>query len=374
MKKLFLFMAGIVSFTAVCQAQLVNVAVLQHQGKISAYYSQEAFQQAYNAAEDGDTIMLSGGEFTFSGKFEKGLTVRGTGTENAYPTIIKSAVSFYSYTTDLKTTLEGIIFRSNTNVYNDSIQNSLGKIDFVKCICSTVNFSIGNNPTVQSGPVTRFTNCSIYKLYSSEKSRPSATFANCYVGPLAVWNSKASNTYFINCIIDWGTDHVYTSSYKYAPFTAQYINFINCIFIASNNYSTVDSKGDLINGGYYVYAIHFSANVVNCLGVNGYYLFHHNSGTNISYCDELDEIFVRYEYSYDEDEDIEYFSDYHLTSSAAAKYLGTDGTQVGMYGGVSPYTMKVSYPVITTLQADSKTDKNGKLNITVGVDEKTEDE
>ena len=58
---------------------------------------------------------------------------------------------------------------------------------------------------------------------------------------------------------------------------------------------------------------------------------------------------------------------YELTDEAKAKFLGTDGTEVGMYGGVLPYTSTPSYPQITKMNVANKTTADGKLSVEIEV-------
>ena len=57
--------------------------------------------------------------------------------------------------------------------------------------------------------------------------------------------------------------------------------------------------------------------------------------------------------------------------SAAAKandnFKGTDGTEVGLYGGPQPFNLTLSYPLISTMEVGEKTDENGQLEVSIGV-------
>ena len=59
--------------------------------------------------------------------------------------------------------------------------------------------------------------------------------------------------------------------------------------------------------------------------------------------------------------------DYHLTESAAATYIGTDGTEVGIYGGMYPYDTTPDYPLVKKLDVVGS-HKDGKLNIKINVE------
>ena len=58
---------------------------------------------------------------------------------------------------------------------------------------------------------------------------------------------------------------------------------------------------------------------------------------------------------------------YKLTDEAAAKYLGTDGTQVGMYGGASPFSPIPNYPRIKKFNVASQPTADGKLDVEIQV-------
>ena len=56
-----------------------------------------------------------------------------------------------------------------------------------------------------------------------------------------------------------------------------------------------------------------------------------------------------------------------LTDEAKIKYLGSDGTQIGIYGGSIPFVARTSNPQITKLNVASKSTADGKLSIDIEV-------
>jgi hypothetical protein len=46
---------------------------------------------------------------------------------------------------------------------------------------------------------------------------------------------------------------------------------------------------------------------------------------------------------------------------------GTDGKEVGLYGGPMPFNLTLSYPLISKMEVDEQTDDNGKLKVEIGV-------
>jgi len=68
------------------------------------------------------------------------------------------------------------------------------------------------------------------------------------------------------------------------------------------------------------------------------------------------------EFDYSDDET------YELTPEARATFLGTDGTQVGIYGGENPFTDIPTNPQITQKDIATKSTPDGKLNVSIKVE------
>ena len=64
---------------------------------------------------------------------------------------------------------------------------------------------------------------------------------------------------------------------------------------------------------------------------------------------------------------LSYAENFELTDAAAAKYLGEDGTQVGIYGGANPFDPTPTNPKVKKF-AISSTANNGKLNVKINVE------
>ena len=130
-------------------------------------------------------------------------------------------------------------------------------------------------------------------------------------------------------------------------------------------YNSVLSSGMSIMSAYYLPS---SATAYNC--VAGYYTSStspnyqeyfsecHGSGNTVIKASDggTPSIFNR---------DTDTFCD--LTDEAAAKYLGTDHTQVGLYGGVNPFSAIPNYPRIKKFIVASKPTADGKLDVDIEV-------
>lgn len=58
---------------------------------------------------------------------------------------------------------------------------------------------------------------------------------------------------------------------------------------------------------------------------------------------------------------------FDLTDDAKTKYLGLDGTEVGIYGGNFPFDPKTSAPQITKFNVATKSTVDGKLSVDIEV-------
>jgi len=360
MKKILLMLAVLFGCAFMGYAQTKLVATLQHESQFSQYYGSGALTTAYNNAVDGDIITLSPGTFTFSGSIEKGVTLRGTGIETAheslnsakpYLTMISGNVRFFSNNSESVTVVEGVRFESYVYIDNKPSDNGQGTIKFIKNSFSSVYFESSFSEIPEIRPTVRFYNSIISGNVSFRQyTNPDYKFFNCYV-PVPSSSAGENPSAFYNCILTYrGVDRYSTSL---LPNTA-YLNFYNCIFCNLNTASTDNFSGSLNS----------KASCSNCLSIgtntnifNG--IFYNNNNQTIS---DISDVFKTYTRSG------VWHETFELTDAAKTEYLGTDGTEIGMQGGLYPYNVKVQYPVITSFTSDAQTTKDGKLNVSIEVD------
>lgn len=372
MKRIIITMAVIFGCINVCFARTNLVATLSHGGQLSQFYGTNALTAAYNAANDGDIITLSSGEFSFSsGKFEKGITLRGTGIETShstsdlakpYLTFITSSLSFYSKDSNCVTSVEGITFKSYVKIYNTSSDKGQGTIKFIKNrFDASVSFESDFTETPPNSPVVRF-----YNNYLSSSvtilqySKPDYKFYNCFINTwVDNYVHEENSSAFLNCFFSYYGTTQYSAN---RPFqNSSYLNFYNCIFC--NLRTTVESFTSNYGG-----TLASTASCINCLSINKnssdrlfsdiYYSNNNRYSSNIS------DVFQTYSGGNTWHETFE------LTESAKKSYIGSDSTEIGLQGGIYPYNVTVQYPIITTLSSDVQTTKEGMLNVNIGVDEK----
>lgn len=320
MKRLVLSLFALVCAT-VSFAQQNLVATLTHGDEVSMFYGTYAYRDAMNAAVDGDLINLSGGSFQAC-NITKAVAVRGAGAEAAQPTFIVNNFDIQIPTTTTeRLTMEGLRI-SNTITVKDTLQNSY----FFKCDIAGLN--LGGKSFNNNG---MFVNCKLSSIDTSPtgySNKSSMQFLNCLI---LSYSTSASNTHssnFINCVLS-GT-------------------WFNLLYRCSLLNSV------LVNTSSGVRSLPSTASATNCLAVGQNCFGNILAGVNNKYTAEL-AVFTDSDYTKD------------LNDEAKTAFLGSDGTQVGMYGGPMPFSLTPTYPQIRKMEVASKTTADGKLSVNIEV-------
>lgn len=299
-------------------AQINLVATLNHNDSISVYYGSSALGQAYNNAVGGDIITLSGGTFS-SVNISKAVTIRGAGMISDDIAGTDATVLSGNFTVNIqgdsinRFSLEGI------SIWSIDMQSAY-KPKIMKCYIEYV--MIGSNSTYE----TNFINCIINNL-----------------NPIAM-----TSTQFINSIV---LNTSYNSSWQ--------ASFHNCI---------VDLKSGVGNRSFYNSILYCrgcfnesTASSFNCIGIQNYGnsgLFSSQAHNCVNYYG-MPSVFQSFtgDFAYS----------FELQDSVASTVLGTDGTQVGVYGGVFPFDLRVTNPVIKRINVANRSTADGKLSVDIEV-------
>lgn len=319
-------------------AQSSLIATLSHDGQITAYYGINALAQAHYAAVEGDVITLTGGTFNAI-TVTKAITLRGAGMladldVNTYPTIISGDVTIKVTSTDKRLTIEGVKFLNN--IY---INGTLTRPYFQKCIFTSIN---------QGGS-------SSYISF--------ATFLNCYINGWgqAYSSSFNSNTTFINSQL-WLPSYNANGSYNSMVFTNCVIRFSGTVEYLRNStvtnsifVSTANSDVKNFNSNNVLYGCLATGSNINNIFAN------QQVGNNTIVAD-ITKVFKEFNGTNYSDN-----ISFELTEEAATTYLGTDSTQVGMFGGPLPFDPSISTLKITKCNVASKSTVDGKLSVDIEV-------
>lgn len=321
-------------------AQTALVATLSHGKDISTYYGSNAFVEAYNAAEEGDCITLSSGEFEGCA-IEKALTIRGAGMDNDEDTqTIATQLNMYSnssireiaITADSKERLsfENLYFYTGGN-HSLVVKGTTKGIEFKKSKFDGINLY---------GGVIWFTHCKIRdSIWPMGGTENAYYFRNCIIKFNVSGNYGVGGCHYSNCVIR-SVEKGYSDSFP---------ELRNCIFI---NTSSVP------------------ANTYHCVALSDvgtasktYEDLFGNLKNNTNKVASTAEVFKTYTSgtspSMDQDQ-------YVLTDEAQTKFLGDDGTQVGIYGGANPFTTVPSNPRIMNFSVVTN-DEDGTLKVKLNV-------
>ncbi len=311
-------------------AQNGVVASLSHGSDVTMFYGSSAFKEAVAAAESGDVISLSGGSFLSNISITKGITLRGTGIDCELPTTIIENLTIEIPEDDAnRFSMEGIRLKAKS-ILKGKFANPL----FRKCKIGTLQ---------TSGPNDIVTNIMVVNCKITDEIRmggaSSFYFVNSYLTGLSHYETASMTA--TNCIVNSNAGGLTMSTWQ------------NCLFVYTKyNESRLPTDAVATNcysaryggGGGYAYGVFVGPSCINCGEFNYSEVFKDFTG---SYADNIT---------------------FELTDEAKAKYLGTDGKEVGLYGGLQPYSSTTTYPVITKMEVDEKTDDKGQLGVTIEVE------
>lgn len=310
-------------------------ATLEHEGTMTAYYGANALQEAHSAAATGDIITLSSGMFNAT-NITKAITIRGAGmfadtTTGTTPTYINGNFTFSAPDDNVHyLSFEGLYFMGY--VKYGTVHNPM----FSKCL---------------------FHNDLEYNSYGSNTTYMyDATFVNCIITRWVNYyyssnlNYTATGTTFLNCVIlnnqcDESRDIFTNCIVKLKPYCCPYRTINNCIVYWAGQAGSADGAITSWN----------SIGISNATNTN---YFHPSMTTSHN---------LHNYYTYNSV--FKYFSDnyvdgmsFELQDNVANTVLGSDGTQVGIYGGSHPFNPRVQNYKITV---PAQSNESGQLPITI---------
>lgn len=317
------------AFTSFAQQQL---ATLNHNDSITVYYGASALQQAHGAAVAGDIITLSPGGFT-SVDITKAVTIRGAGmfvdtaagTSNT--TIVGSIKINISNDSLHSLYMEGLYF--SNYFYARKIYNAT----FVKCLFSNTIDKYENSSIMQNAT---FINCIIAR-FNSYLSCNNCQFINSVI--LNMYHTGQPT--LVNCVAGISCDNGLNNA------TVQ-----NSI-LYSTDYSTgVNAYTSRNSIGIYTGSATGDRKYFDFTGLINHHLYNYRGFASV---------FKNFRGSLGEGIDFE------LLDTVAANCLGSDGTQVGIYGGAMPFDPSVRNPLIRRCNVGSRSTADGKLAVDIEI-------
>lgn len=325
-------------------AQGSLLATLSHDGEITTYYGTSALSEAMSKAVDGDAITLSAGQFN-AVNITKAITLRGAGMSIVNDSVNshESTILTGEFTININDSTDAHRFAMEGLYINSAVKyGKLKNAQFLKCRFP----SITSTSTTASMTNTTFIHSRIRNGFTLT-SQSNAYFINC-----AVCNVVCPTTSFLefdNCFVKFDCN----SSYGY-PTYADNTYYKNCII--QTTYSNSSDK------------IPSTCTVTHCVGLGYSSIFSNiasKDNTNV-YVSDIKNVFKTYSTTSSNT----YISDpeqFELTDEAKTKYLGADGTQVGLHGGNLPYDENPTTPQITKCNVAAKSTADGKLSVDIEI-------
>ena len=342
MKKSILFFVAFIAIATIAKAQGSVLATLNHNDTIQTFYGASAYQAALDAATHGDVITLSAGQF-LAKNIEKAVSIHGAGmgvgenTDAATVIVNDFSINIPNEVTE-RLEIEGIYHNGNIEISSYKI---LKNPTFMKCrfknlyTCYNYYNSGDWHARIVNGT---FLHCYIKDLLRVARYS-SVSLINCFVGAIddrEYHDGMNSNFDFLNCVL-WDMNGS----------RAQNSTFNNCIIYSTRTDNALYSANNTANN---CVIVHDSINV-----------FQNIANTSNTLVNDVEEVFQNFKGTYADN------ITYELTDAAKQKYKGTDGTEVGMYGGSFPFDPTTSNPRITRCVVAPKSTADGKLSIDIEV-------
>lgn len=298
-----------------------------------------ALATAYTAAQNGDTLYLSGHTFIPPGSFDKQLSIFGAG--HYVDSTLATGKTFINGNVNLSENsdmfyLEGVEVSGNINF---STNHSVNNVVFKRCKINGTFNALGDlsNPTSNLSLIGNV----LMNRLNLENVQNSLLSNNIISNTFQGSNGNLINNNIIMGFI-WGSSMDFL-------FSGNNNTLNNNIFLWEGYAANVGGSGNIFNNNLYVeptpdYGA-TATSIGNYTGILQSAIFVNQTGTTFNYT-----------------------HDYHL--QAPTTYLGTDGTQVGIYGGTFPYK-EGAVPLNPHIQLKNiapTTDANGDLQIQIQVE------
>lgn len=338
MKKILLL--AVAMFVATFSFAQQQLATLNHNDSITVYYGATALQQAHSAAVNGDIITLSPGAFQ-SVNITKAITLRGAGmyTDTVAGTEPTTLLGNFTLTVENDSLhnlyLEGLAC-ANT-MYYSKVYNPR----FVKCLFRTISYT--DSQTMRDA---MFMNCIMENFQNYYNYNNNFNIAS---------GGYAQNTMFVNSVIldldQYGSPTLINCVAKFIPaYLNDGISVRNSILYHDNGTSSTNVYSVYNSVG--IYTGNSSYNYFNSTGTQNHQILNYNRFASV---------FKTFRGS------IADGVDFQLLDTIVTSFLGTDGTQVGIYGGIMPFDPSVRNPLIKKCNVASRSTADGKLAVDIEI-------
>lgn len=327
-------------FNLIANAQ--QKVALHHIGTTTIYSGSNPLIDAYTAAVTNDTIYLPGGTFVPPVNFDKKIAVFGAGHYES--TTLATGKTFINGNVILKENadnfyLEGVEVNGNL-IFSDN--ESVNQVVIKRCKINGSLNVVGN----LSLPSTNFGLFGSVILGNIDLANAQNVLISNSIVQGRVFNSignEFNNNIMLDEYVNYGSE---------APINGDNNQVNNNIFTKVNYPNLINGNGNIAKNNLCALPTPSFGTLPtlsgNYFGIAQTAIFINHSGNTFIYT-----------------------NDYHLQNTNS--YLGLDGTQVGIYGGLFPYKEGAipSNPHIESKTIAPQTNANGELNIQVSVKAQT---
>jgi hypothetical protein len=305
-------------------------------GTQQAFYSSNALIDAYTASVSGDTIYLPGGGFAPPGAFDKGVVIYGVGhypdsTSATNKTIISSGFGLTENADRFH--LEGVQVNGGINTsYNHAVDYIVLKRNFIN---GTIDIQ-GTNTT--------------------SPSRFMLIEGNVITGQVVASNAQqvlVANNITMNNLVNFNGCLFQNNIFLYQSPSSSSTTYL--LFQCNNN---------VLENNVFYYSFTYGIGGIQTFNRNVFFVANPSLGVSVDNNNykgvDAASFFITNNGS-----PFTYVQNYHLANPG--NFVGTDGKQVGIYGGSFPYKEGAvpSPPHVRSKTIASSTDGQGKLNVQI---------
>lgn len=344
MKKVLFSLVMVCVAIGSAKAQDVLLATLQKGETTQYFYGSDAFKEAMEAAENGNTITLGAGTYNAI-DITKAVSIYGNGYEMradttsqkegnmAFPTRIAGDFAIALETVNDAPT-KGLYIEGIYSADRVRITKHLSTASFVKCRFQNLTFWDAENKNMTTSDGVSIIHCRVANWLEPGDSQ-NMVVSNSIINYLGS-NTATSSILLQNNVIINPTDNLIGTFRNNVIYHGQgYNGFENY----GNSDHSLKAECNAYNN------VYRSSNLLKFVIVQSSNYKIDMSAPFLNYSDQ---------------------SKYSLPDEWLTQYIGTDGTQVGIHGGSSPFNTILTIPTIVSKNIAPKTE-NGKLKVSITV-------
>ena len=331
MKKTTLFFIFLI--VAVTYSTAQKSVALNSNGTTTIFGGDTPLVDAYDASITGDTLYVSGGNFTPPTNIDKGLVIIGAGYHPEFTAATQKTYLVYSNNITLGNNASNLYMEGME--FQGGLTKSTGVITDFTLIRCKINGSI---------------------IFAGTGDPTNATIVQCDIsGTIQI--QGVTYSLISNCILRGRLDHSINNIVKNNIFL--YVNSTNSPTYLCNSNTFYNNIFTTVYG-----PITTSQGTNNNFQYNIFTATTPTFGTTPTVLNNYTGIDLATVYVNASE------GDYHLLGDASTTYLGDDGAEVGIYGGPIPFkegAVPIN-PHISQKSIQTTTDSNGLLNISFTVE------